>query len=103
MKIDRLALEKARDTARERRNQVAEALKNATAKDAPALRRELDRCIGYHDALEATYDTHCRFPVEPGTILHGLDISKMDWRTRAMIMSRNLATIYALGGKPDPE
>ena len=103
MKIDRLALEQARDAALLRRNEVIEALKHAPPADAPSLQRELDRCTGFHEALEATYDQYCRFPVEPGTILHGLDVSKMDWRTRAMIMSRNLATIYALGGRPDPE
>jgi hypothetical protein len=103
VKIDRLALEQARDAAQERRNEVMAALKSASPADAPSLQRELDRCIGFHDALEATYDQHCRFPVAPGTILHGLDVSKMDWRTRAMVMSRNLGTIYALGGRPDPE
>ena len=103
MKIDRLALEQARDAALLRRNEVIEALKSASPTDVPALQRELDRCTGFHEALEATYDQHCRFPVAPGTILHGLDVSKMDWRTRAMVMSRNLGTIYALGGRPDPE
>lgn len=65
-------------------------------------RRALDRLKGMAEELNTIYDAHCRFPVAPGTILHGIDVSKLDWMTRALVMSKNLATIYALGGKIDP-
>lgn len=103
MKIDAAALEKARDEARARRDRLALAVQHASPEHVSALRSEWDRAIGYHTMLETLFDTHCRFPVEPGTVMHGLDVSRMDWMTRAKVMSRNLATIYALGGRPDPE
>jgi hypothetical protein len=100
--LDKAALEKARDEARARRDRLAEAIIGLKPADAAVVQRELDRITGYHAALESTYDKHYRFPVAPGTILHGIDVSRLDWQTRAMVMSRNLGTIYALGGKPDP-
>jgi hypothetical protein len=90
VKLDRAAVEQARDTARTR---------FGLAKN----QRERDYLTGYHAALDALYDTHFRFPVAPGTIMHGIDVSRLDWLTRAMVLSRNLGTIYALGGRPDPE
>lgn len=102
MSLDLAALEKARDEARARRDRLSDALPHAKPEHAAMLQRELDRSIGYHIALEAVFDQYGRFPVAPGTIQHGIDVSKLDWTTRAMVMSRNLATIYALGGKPDP-
>lgn len=89
MKLDKAAVERARDEARARR-------------DGATSQRERDVATGYHAALESVFDQHFRFPVAPGTVMHGIDISRLEWQTRAMVMSRNLATIYALGGKPDP-
>lgn len=103
MKIDAARLEKARDGARAKRDRLAAALPGLKPADAVLVQRELDRMTGYHAALEATFDKHCRFPVEPGMILHGIDVSRLDWQTRAMVMARNLGTIYALGGRPDPD
>jgi hypothetical protein len=100
--LDKAALEQARDEAKARRDRLAEAIVGMKSVDAAVVQRELDRATGYHAALEATFDKHYRFPVAPGTILHGIDVSRLDWQTRAMVMARNLATIYALGGKPDP-
>jgi len=102
MRLDKAALEQARDEAKARRDRLAEAIVGMKPVDSAVVQRELDRAIGYHAALEATFDKHYRFPVAPGTILHGIDVSRLDWQTRAMVMSRNLGTIYALGGKPDP-
>ena len=90
MRRSKAELESARDAARERR-------------DAATDPRARDYATGYHAALEKVFDQHFRFPVAPGTVIHGIDVSKLDWTTRAMVMSRNLATIYALGGKPDPK
>ena len=101
--LDKAALEQARDDARVRRDRLAEAIVGLKPADAAVVQRELDKAIGYHAALESAFDKHYRFPVAPGTVLHGIDVSRLDWQTRAMVMARNLATIYALGGKPDPE
>lgn len=103
MKIDRAALEKARDDARAEQHRLHDALTNASPEEAPAAQRAYDRATGYYAALEALFDETCRFPVAPGTVVHGIDVSKLGWQTRAMVLSRNLATIYALGGRPDPE
>jgi len=103
LKFDRVALERARDDARAERQRLYDALTHASPEEAPAAQRAYDRATGYHAALEALFDRTYRFPVAPGTVVHGIDVSRLDWTTRAMVMSRNLATIYALGGKPDPE
>jgi hypothetical protein len=103
VKLDAATIGKARDEARERIGRLASALPGLPSDKAEAVQRELDRETGRHAALEAVFDTHFRFPVALGTVMHGIDVSKLDWQTRAMVMSRNLGTIYALGGRPDPE
>ena len=35
--------------------------------------------------------------------MHGIDISKLDWQTRLMVMNGNRQTIAALGGTFEPE
>ena len=105
MKIDAARLAEQRDQAQQAYEKANVALRAAQQKggDTNDLRREVDRLYGYHTALVDLYDARCRFPVDPGTVMHGIDISRLNWQTRAMVMSRNLATIYALGGRPDPD
>ena len=107
MKLNADRIAHLRDEASVRLERANALLREAESRGdvsaADTLRREVNQLSGYHNVLVEVFDKHCRFPVEPGTILHGIDVSKLDWRTRAMVMSRNLATIYALGGRPDPE
>ncbi len=63
------------------------------------LQRQADVLSGKIEVIEHVFDTYHRDPVAPGTVLHGIDISKLDWQTRLMVRSGNLQTIAALGGK----
>ncbi len=103
MKLDKAALEKARDEALVYRNDALRALEWAKPEYAASIQREVDRLTGYHAALESVFDQHFRFPVAPGTVMHGIDVSRLSWETRAMVVGRDLGTILALGGKLDPE
>ena len=65
------------------------------------IQRQADVLSGKIEVIEHVFDTYHRDPVAPGTVLHGIDISKLDWQTRLMVRSGNLQTIAALGGKLD--
>jgi hypothetical protein len=62
------------------------------------MARQARELAGKIQALNEIYDTHYRVPVEEGTMLHGIDISKLDWQTRLMVQNGNIDTIQALGG-----
>lgn len=53
---------------------------------------------GRIEELEAVLDKFHRFPVADGTIMHGIDVSKLDWESRARVMNGDQETIQALGG-----
>lgn len=67
-----------------------------------SLQRQVDELTGKINAYEIILDKFHRVPVEPGTIKHGIDISKLDWQTRLMVINDNVQTIEALGGKFEP-
>ena len=81
-------------------NEVRRA-KDELEKVRAQLQRQADVYTGKIEVLEYVFDTYHRDPVDPGTILHGIDISKLDWQTRLMVRSGNLQTIMALGGRLD--
>ena len=68
-----------------------------------SLQRQADELTGKIAAFEMILDKFHRAPVEPGTVMHGIDISKLDWQTLLMVMNGNRQTIAALGGTFEPE
>jgi hypothetical protein len=57
---------------------------------------------GQLDALRVVFDKFHRVPVPDGTVMHGIDISKLDWETRLKVMNGDKRTIEVLGGTMDP-
>lgn len=74
-------------------------VKDELEKVRAQLQRQADVLSGKIEVMEHLFDTFHRDPVVPGTILHGIDISRLDWQTRLMVRNGNLQTIAALGGK----
>jgi hypothetical protein len=64
------------------------------------LQRKNDHLGGKIEGLSALFDEYYRFAVEPGTRMYGIDISRLDWQTRARVMEGNQHTIRMLGGDP---
>ncbi len=62
------------------------------------VQRHADRLSGKMQLLEQMVDK-ARAYVPPGTMAHGIDVSKLDSQTRLLVMSGNLQTIAALGGR----
>ena len=54
---------------------------------------------GQVQAYTELFNRYHQNPVPPGTILHGLDVSTLDWETRAKVMAGDVDTITALGGR----
>lgn len=54
---------------------------------------------GQIEALQELFNRYYINPVAPGMIVHGIDVSKLDWETRAQVLNGNLETITLLGGK----
>lgn len=50
-------------------------------------------------ALTEVFNRYHQNPVPPGTVIHGIDVSVLDWETRARVMAGEADTIAALGGK----
>jgi len=50
-------------------------------------------------ALTEVFNRYHQNPVPPGTVVHGIDVSVLDWETRAKVMAGEVDTIAALGGK----
>jgi len=50
-------------------------------------------------ALTEVFNRYHQNPVPPGTVVHGIDVSVLDWETRARVMAGEADTIAALGGK----
>jgi len=73
-------------------------LKDELEKFRGQLQRQADVLAGQIEVMEHVFDTYHRDPVAPGTMLYGIDISKLDWQTRLMVRSNNIQTIQALGG-----
>lgn len=53
---------------------------------------------GQIEALQELFNRYYINPVADGTIAHGIDVSKLDWETRAQVLNGNLETIALLGG-----
>ena len=51
--------------------------------------------------LRAIHDKFHIDPVAPGTTIHGIDVSKLDWETRLRVRNGERDTIELLGGKLD--
>ena len=51
--------------------------------------------------LRAVHDKFHIDPVPPGTMIHGIDVSKLDWETRLRVRNGEMETISVLGGKLD--
>jgi hypothetical protein len=51
--------------------------------------------------LRAIHDKFHIDPVAPGTMIHGIDVSKLDWETRLRVRNGERETIAMLGGKLD--
>jgi hypothetical protein len=62
------------------------------------LQRQADELTGRINAFEQIFDKYHRDMVEPGEYLYGIDLSKLDWRTRLLVRGGNRQTIAALGG-----
>ena len=89
------------EEAKQRRTKASEALQNAQSV-VGLLTRHLREWDGRLSELMDYFDRECRNPVALGTVLHGIDISKLDWQTRLMVQQGNRATIQALGGSFEP-
>ena len=53
---------------------------------------------GQVEALTEVFNRYHQNPVAPGTVVHGIDVSVLDWETRAKIMSDDPDTVAAFGG-----
>ena len=78
-----------------------QAIKAEFEKFKETLQRKNDHLGGKIEGLNALYDEYYRFAVEPGTKMYGIDISRLDWQTRARVMEGHRQTILMLGGNPD--
>ena len=58
---------------------------------------------GRIEALTEVCNKYHQNPVPPGTIVHGIDVSVLDWETRAKILAGDLDTISMFGGSYTPE
>ena len=58
---------------------------------------------GRIEALTEVFNKYHQNPVPPGTIVHGIDVSVLDWETRAKILAGDLDTISMFGGNYTPE
>lgn len=65
------------------------------------LQRKNDHLSGKIEGLSTIYDEYYRFAVAPGTKMYGIDVSVLDWQTRARVMEAHRPTIMLLGGNPD--
>jgi hypothetical protein len=65
------------------------------------LQRKNDHLGGKIEGLAALYDEYYRFAVVPGTRMYGIDLSKLDWQTRARVMEGHAPSIKMLGGNPE--
>lgn len=57
---------------------------------------------GQVEALTEVFNRYHQNPVAPGTVVHGIDVSVLDWETRAKIMSGDPDTVAAFGGTLAP-
>jgi hypothetical protein len=80
-------------------------------KKEDARTRHTARASALSGRIEALTDLFNRYhqnPVPPGTTVHGIDVSVLDWETRAKIMAGDADTIAVFGGaiappeQPDP-
>jgi hypothetical protein len=62
---------------------------------------KLSNISGQIEALTEVFNRYHQNPVPPGTVVHGIDVSVLDWETRARVMAGEVDTITALGGKVD--
>lgn len=53
---------------------------------------------GQIEALTDMFNRYHQNPVPPGTVVHGIDVSVLDWETRAKIMAGDAETVTAFGG-----
>lgn len=53
---------------------------------------------GQIEALTTIFNRYHQNPVPPGTIIHGIDVSVLDWETRAKIMAGDAETVALFGG-----
>jgi hypothetical protein len=74
------------------------SIRASIEKSRTEIQRHADRLSGKLQLLEQMLDK-ARAYVPPGTMVHGIDVSKLDSTTRLLVMSGNLQTIAALGGK----
>ncbi|NBR00731.1 MAG: hypothetical protein EBT79_10475 [Actinobacteria bacterium] len=56
---------------------------------------------GQITALTEVFNRYHQNPVPPGTVVHGIDVSVLDWETRARVMAGDVDTIAVLGGTLD--
>jgi hypothetical protein len=53
---------------------------------------------GQVEALTELFNRYHQNPVPPGTIAYGIDVSVLDWETRARVMAGDVETVMMLGG-----
>lgn len=53
---------------------------------------------GQIEALTDVFNRYHQNPVPPGTVVHGIDVSVLDWETRAKVMAGDADTVAAFGG-----
>jgi hypothetical protein len=98
-------IRETRDAIQAERSKLWNMIRALKAKGRPTheLERKESYLAGRHRVFCETYDAHFRFPVAKGFTLHGIDVSRLDWTTRAKVLAKDIATILALGGKYDPK
>lgn len=57
---------------------------------------------GQIEALTDVFNRYHQNPVPPGTVVHGIDVSVLDWETRAKVMAGDADTVAVLGGTLTP-
>lgn len=78
--------------------QKVQSLRDSIKEMREKVQRRSDILGGQLEVLTAVLDKYHRVPVEEGTTMHGIDISKLDWETRLKVMNGDKRTIEALGG-----
>jgi hypothetical protein len=63
---------------------------------------KLSNLSGQIEALTELFNRYHQNPVPPGTVVHGIDVSVLDWETRERVLAGDAETVAVLGGTTTP-
>ena len=64
---------------------------------------KLSNLSGQIEALTELFNRYHQNPVPPGTVVHGIDVSVLDWETRERVLTGDAETVAVLGGTITPD